>query len=121
MLTTPRPEGRSLQLRVKSNRARVKEFKNDLLSLMINTRLPAAIAVPRYRVNKSTSQIDENGIVVEPYTLSSVPGKVWIEHVDEKSLKAGIENELKPLTLLRENAENYLQEKREKEEGKNSD
>jgi len=111
-------------IEVKSNRATVRQYKGDLLSLMINTRLPAAIAVPRYRVNKSTSQIDENGIVVELYTLSSVPGKVWIEHVEEKNLEAGIENELKPLmqniTLLRENAENYLQEKREKEEGKNS-
>jgi hypothetical protein len=111
-------------IEVKSNRARVKEFKKDLLSLTINTRLPAAIAVPRYRVNKNTSQIDENGIVVELYTLSSVPGKVWIEHVEEKNLEADIENELKPLmqniTLLRKNAKNYLQEKREKEEGKNS-
>jgi hypothetical protein len=112
-------------IEVKSNRATVRQYKGDLLSLMINTRLPVAIAVPRYRVNKSTSQIDENGIVVELYTLSSVPGKVWIEHVEEKNLEAGIENELKPLmqniTLLRENAENYLQEKRGKEEGKNSD
>jgi hypothetical protein len=112
-------------IEVKSNRATVRQYKGDLLSLMINTRLPAAIAVPRYRVNKSTSQIDENGIVVELYTLSSARGKVWIEHVEEKNLEADIENELKPLmqniTLLRENAENYLQEKRGKEEGKNSD
>jgi len=109
-------------IEVKAKRATVRQYMGDLLSLMINTRLPVAIAVPRYRVNKSTSQIDENGIVVELYTLSSVPGRVWIKHV--KNLEAGIENELKPLmqniTLLRENAENYLQEKREKEEGKNS-
>jgi hypothetical protein len=44
---------------VKSNRAKVKQYKNDLLSLVINTRLPAAIAIPRYRVDIKTGQVDE--------------------------------------------------------------
>jgi len=96
----------------------IKQYKNDLLSLMINTRLPAAIAVPRYRVDKSTGQIDENGIVVELYTLGSIPGKMWLDHREERDLEANLEGELKPLmqgiTLLRENAEDYLREKRKK-------
>jgi hypothetical protein len=91
---------------------------------MINTRLPVAIAVPRYRVDIGTDQIDENDIVVEFYTLGSARGKVWIEPA-EKSLEADIENKLKPLmqniTLLRENADDYrksIKGKEGKEEGK---
>jgi hypothetical protein len=108
-------------IEVKAKRATVRQYKGDLISLMINTRLPVAIAVPRYRVDIGTDQIDENGIVVEFYTLGSVPGKVWIKPVEEKSLEAGIENELKPLmqniTLLRENAKDYLQEKKRERRG----
>jgi hypothetical protein len=109
---------------VKANRAKVKKHKGSLLSLMINMRLPVAIAVPRYRVDIETGQIDENCIVVEFYTLGSARGKVWIEPA-EKSLEAYIENELKPLmqnvTLLRENSDDYRKESQEKrrEEGKN--
>jgi len=109
---------------VKANRAKVRQHKGDLLSLMINTRLPVAIAVPRYRVYIETDQIDDNGIVVEFYTLGSARGKVWIEPA-KKSLEADVENELKPLmqniTLLRENADDYRKEGRGKsrEEGKN--
>jgi predicted membrane-bound dolichyl-phosphate-mannose-protein mannosyltransferase len=109
---------------VKANRATVRQHKGDLLSIMINTRLPVAIAVPRYRVDIETGQIDENGIVVEFYTLGSARGRVWIEPA-EKSLEADIENELKPLmqniTLLRENADDYRKKVRgkSKEEGKN--
>jgi hypothetical protein len=95
-------------------RLRRSQYKSDLLSLIINAGLRAAIAIPRYR-------IDENGTVVEFYTLGSARGKVWIEPA-ERSLEADIENELKPLmqniTLLKENAEDYLQEQEEKEEGK---
>ena len=79
---------------VKANRAKVKKHKGSLPSLMINMRLPVAIAVPIYRVDIETGQIDENGIVVEFYTLGSARGKVWIEPA-EKSLEAYIENELK--------------------------
>jgi len=113
---------------VKANRVAVRrgQYKGDLLSLMVNTRLPVAIAVPRYRVNVETGQIDENGIVIEFYTLGSAHGKVWLE-LAKRSLEADIENELKPLmqniTLLRDNANNYLQESREKIKkgtGKNS-
>jgi hypothetical protein len=111
-------------IEVKANRVTVRQHKGDLLSLMINTRLPVAIAVPRYRVYIETDQIDDNGIVVEFYTLGSARGKVWIEPA-KKSLEADIENELKPLmqniTLLRENADDYRKEGRGKsrEEGKN--
>jgi hypothetical protein len=111
-------------IEVKANRATVRQHKGDLLSLMINTRLPVAIAVPRYRVDIETDQIDENDIVVEFYTLGSARGKVWIEPA-EKSLEADIENKLKPLmqniTLLRENADDYrksIKGKEGKEEGK---
>lgn len=52
---------------------------------------------------------------------------MWIEPA-KKSLESDMENELEPLmrniTLLRENADNYLQENRggiKKEEGKSSD
>jgi len=45
---------------VKANRAKVKKHKGSLPSLMINMRLPVAIAVPRYRVDIETGQIDEN-------------------------------------------------------------
>jgi len=61
---------------VKTSRAKVRQHKGDLLSLMINTRLPVVIAVPRYRVDIETDQIDENGIVVEFYALGSARGKV---------------------------------------------
>jgi hypothetical protein len=111
-------------IEVKANRVTVRQHKGDLLSLMINTRLPVAIAVPRYRVYIETDQIDDNGIVVEFYTLGSARGKVWIEPA-KKSLEADIENKLKPLmqniTLLRENADDYRKEGRGKsrEEGKN--
>jgi hypothetical protein len=108
-------------IEVKANRAAVEQYKGDLLSLIINAGLRAAIAVPGYRVDIKAGQIDENGIVVEFYTLGSARGKVWIEPA-ERSLEADIENELKPLmqniTLLKENAEDYLQEQEEKEEGK---
>jgi len=100
-------------IEVKANRATVRQYKGDLLSLMVNTRLPVAVAVPRYRVDIKANQPDENGIVVEFYTLGSVRGKVWIEPA-ERNLEADVENELKPLmqniTLLKENADNYLQE-----------
>jgi predicted membrane-bound dolichyl-phosphate-mannose-protein mannosyltransferase len=80
---------------------------------MVNTRLPVAVAVSRYRVDIKANQPDENGIVVEFYTSGSVRGKAWIEPA-EKNLEADVENELKPLmlniTLLKENADNYLQE-----------
>jgi len=113
---------------VKANRATVRQrwYKDDLLSLMINTRLPVAIAVPRYRVNINIDQVDENGIVVEFFTLRSVPGKVWLEPA-KRSLEADIENELKPLmqniTLLRENADDYRKEDqgKRKKKAKGSD
>jgi len=99
-------------IEVKSKRAGVRQYKGDLLSLMINTRLPSAIAVPRYRVDEKAGLIDESGIVVEIFTLRSVPQRVWTER--EKEIEADIDNELKSLmqgtTLLRENAVNYLQE-----------
>jgi hypothetical protein len=99
-------------IEVKSKRAGVRQYKGGLLSLMINTRLPSAIAVPRYRVEEKAGLIDESGIVVEIFTLRSVPQRVWTER--EKEIEADIDNELKSLmqsiTLLRENAENYLQE-----------
>jgi hypothetical protein len=101
-------------IEVKSKRAGIGQYKGDLLSLMINTRLPSAIAVPRYRVEEKAGLIDENGIVVEIFTLGSVPKKVWMETKREKEIEADIDNELKLLmqgiALLRENAENYLQE-----------
>jgi hypothetical protein len=101
-------------IEVKSKRAGIGQYKGDLLSLMINTRLPSAIAVPRYRIEEKAGLIDENGIVVEIFTLGSVPKKVWMETKREKEIEADIDNELKLLmqgiALLRENAENYLQE-----------
>ena len=101
-------------IEVKSKRAGVRKYKGGLLSLMINTRLPPAIAVPRYRVEEKAGLIDESGIVVEIFTLSSVPQRVWIETKREKEIEADIDNELKSLmqgiTLLRGNAENCLQE-----------
>jgi len=99
-------------IEVKSKRAGVRQYKGGLLSLMINTRLPSAIAVPRYRVEEKAGLIDESGIVVEIFTLRSVHQRVWTKR--EKEIEADIDNELKSLmqgiTLLRENAENYLQE-----------
>jgi len=99
-------------IEVKSRRPG-QQYKFDLLSLTINTRLPSAIAIPRYKVDVKQKKVDEDAIVVELYTLA-VAGKKkpWIEH--KRDLEASIEDELKPLmqniALLKENAESYLKE-----------
>jgi hypothetical protein len=103
---------------VKSDRSKVKQLKSDLLSLMINTRLPVAIAVPRYRVDENTGEPVEDGIVVELYVLRMEKRDIRNIYINkEKELEAEIEDELKPLlqgiTLLRNNAENYLNEKKQ--------
>jgi hypothetical protein len=103
---------------VKSDRSKVKQLKSELLSLMINTRLPVAIAVPRYRVDENTGEPVEDGIVVELYVLRMERRGIKYIRIDkEKELEAKIEDELKPLlqgiTLLRNNANNYLNEKRQ--------
>ena len=82
---------------------------------MINTRLPVAIAVPRYRVDEKAV---EDEIVVELYVLSMEKRDIRNIYINkEKELEAKIEDELKPLlqgiTLLRNNAENYLNEKKQ--------
>jgi hypothetical protein len=106
---------------VKSYRSRIsekaEEVKSELLSLMINTRLPVAIAVPRYRVDENTGEPVEDGIVVELYVLRMEKRDIRNIYINkEKELEAEIEDELKPLlqgiTLLRNNAENYLNEKK---------
>jgi len=88
-------------------------YKLDLLSLTINTRLPSAVAIPRYEVNIEQRKIDNNSIVVELYILAAAGRRPpWIEHKED--LKAPIEEELRPLmqniALLRRNAEDYLKE-----------
>jgi hypothetical protein len=103
---------------VKSDRSRAKQLKSDLLSLMINTRLPVAIAVPRYRVDEKAGRPVEDGIVVEVYALHMEKRDIRNIRIKyEKELEAKIEDELKPLlqgiTLLRINAENYLNEKKQ--------
>ncbi len=96
------------------NRANYRYYKSYLLSLAINTRLPSAIAVPRYRVDKEKRLIDTNGIVIEFYTLAAAGSQQWIEHVENKDLDAPIENYLKPLiqniSILQNNADDYLRE-----------
>jgi hypothetical protein len=107
---------------VKSYRSRIiekpEEVKSELLSLMINTRLPVAIAVPRYRVDEKAGKPVEDGIVVELYVLRMEKRNIRNIYIKkEKELEAEIEDELKPLlqgiTLLRNNAENYLNKKKQ--------
>jgi hypothetical protein len=98
-------------IEVKSRR---DNYKPDLLSLAINTRLPSAVAIPRYKVDKEKRSIDKSTIVVDLYTLAVAGRKrPWITRKDEY-LKAPIEDELKPLMqnipILEENARDYLQE-----------
>jgi len=104
-------------IEVKSRRRKLSEFKQDLLSLAINTRLPSAIAVPRYGVAKDKDLIDKNIIVIDLYILAAAGSRQWIDRKDEY-MKALIEDELKSLmqniSLLEENAREYLQELREK-------
>ena len=102
-------------IEVKSRRPG-KQYGSDLLSLTINTRLPSAVAIPRYKVDTVRREVDKNAIVVELYTLA-VAGrrKPWVEHKGD--LEAPIEDELKPLMhnipLLEDNAWNYLKEVKE--------
>ena len=107
---------------VKSYRSRIiekpEEVKSELLSLMINTRLSIAIAVPRYRVDEKAGKPVEDGIVVELYVLRMEKRNIRNIYIKkEKELEAEIEDELKPLlqgiTLLRNNAENYLNKKKQ--------
>jgi hypothetical protein len=107
---------------VKSYRSRIsekaEEVKSELLSLMINTRLPVAIAVPRYRVDEKAGKPVEDGIVVELYVLRMEKRNVRNLYINkEKELEAKIEDELKPLlqdiTLLRNNAVNYLNKRKQ--------
>jgi len=84
---------------------------------MINTRLPVAIAVPRYKIDEDRRVIDENGIVVEFYTLhlmSKNLDNMYLEEDRRMRLEARVEGKLKPLMqnikVLRENAEYYLRE-----------
>lgn len=99
-------------IEVKSRRSR--QYLSDLLSLTINTKLPSAIAIPRYKANIEQKSIDKNTIVVEFYTLSMAGKreKPWIEHRENKNLEASIEDELKPLiqniSLLEDNTKDYL-------------
>jgi len=103
-------------IEVKSRRPG-KQYSPDLLSLTINTRLPSAVAIPRYMVDPVRKEIDKNAIVVELYTLA-VAGrrKPWVEHKGD--LEASIENELKKLMqnikVLEENAQSYLEEVKER-------
>lgn len=91
-----------------------KYYKSYLLSLAINTRLPSAIAVPRYSVDEQRGLVDDSSIVVEHYTLASAGNKQWIEHNENRDLEAPIEDYLKPLmqnvSILVDNAKNYLEE-----------
>jgi hypothetical protein len=101
---------------VKSSRASVEP--SSLLSLTINTRLPSAIAIPRYEVNVEKGVIDENRIVVEFYTLTTAGKKrPRMVHDEEKDLKADVIDELKPLmqniSILRENAKYHLEERKQ--------
>ena len=104
-------------IEVKSRRPG-KQYGSDLLSLTINTRLPSAVAIPRYKVKVDIVRrgVDKNAIVVELYTLA-VAGrrKPWVEYKGD--LEAPIEDELKPLMhnipLLEDNARSYLREVKE--------
>ena len=87
-------------------------FRNDLLSLTINTRLPSAVAVPRYGIKEG--EIDESDVVVEFYVLKMMgKRKPWVEH--DRDLDAPVEEELRPLmggiTLLRDNATELLKQR----------
>ena len=102
-------------IEVKSRRPG-KQYGFDLLSLTINTRLPSAVAIPRYKVDTVRGKVDKNAIVVELYTLAAAGRrKPWVEHKED--LEAPIENELKPLMqnipLLEDNAWSYLKEVKE--------
>ena len=106
-------------IEVKSDRSKVKQLRSELLSLMINTRLPVAIAVPRYRVDENTGEPVEDSIVVELHVLRMEKRDIKNIHIDKgRELEAKIEDELKPLlqgiTLLRNNANNYLNEERQR-------
>ncbi|MEB3757080.1 MAG: hypothetical protein GSR79_09540 [Desulfurococcales archaeon] len=96
------------------NKINYKYYRSYILSLAINTRLPSAIAVPRYKVDKQRGLIDDSKIVVEFYTLASAGNKQWIEHNENKYLEAPIGDELKLLmqdiSILKYNAEDYLRE-----------
>ena len=82
-------------IEVKSRRPG-KQYGPDLLSLTINTRLPSAVAIPRYKVNTVREEVDKNAIVIELYTLAAASRKkTWVEHKGD--LEASIEDELKPL------------------------
>jgi len=103
---------------VKSRREDVKRLKSEALLLMINTRLPVAIAVPRYKVDEDRRVIDENGVTVEFYTLRLMSrnlDNMYLEEDRRMRLEARVEDKLKPLMqnikILRENAEHYLREK----------
>ena len=102
-------------IEVKSRRPG-KQYGLDLLSLTINTRLPSAVAIPRYKVDTVRGEVDKNAIVVELYTLT-VAGrrKPWVKHKGD--LEAQIEDEIKPLIqnipLLEDNAWSYLKEVKE--------
>lgn len=99
------------------NKLNYKYYRSYLLSLAINTRLPSAIAVPRYKVDKQRGLIDDSNIVVEFYTLAAAGNKQWIEHNENKYLEAPIDDELKPLMqnipILKYNAEDYLKRSNE--------
>ena len=96
------------------NRLNYRYYKSYLLSLAINTRLPSAIAVPRYKVDEERALIKEDGITIEFYTLAAAGNRQWIEHNKNKDLEATIEDYLKPLmqciSVLRNNAKDYLRE-----------
>ncbi len=99
-------------IEVKSRRPG-KQYGPDLLSLTVNTRLPSAIAIPRYKVDTIRGEVDKNAVVVELHTLASAGRrKPWVEHKGD--LEAPIEDELKPLMqnipLLEDNAWSYIKE-----------
>ena len=97
-------------IEVKSRRPG-RQYWSDLLSLTINTRLPSAVAIPRYGVDKRERRVKEDVIVVEFYVLV-VAGrrKPWV--IRKGEMEAPVEKELKPLmcniALLKDNAKNYL-------------
>jgi len=122
-LVTPGPSGPTLGdlidietltfIEIKSRRP-ASRYKSDLISLTISTRLPSAVAIPRYEVDIMQQEVIENCIVAELYKLVVAGRKaMWIEH--GRDLKAPIEEELRPLiqniTVLKKNAEDYLAEK----------
>jgi hypothetical protein len=98
-------------IEVKSRRPG-RQYRSDLLSLTISTRLPSAVAIPRYGIDRGQKRISEDTIVVELYALAAAGRRQWVEL--KESLEALIVEELKPLmqniALLRENAESYLRE-----------